>query len=291
MFKLIYYETLKTFLKWRTYIGFIAIGVLIPLIEIGMKLEGRTGFSGMTRGLQQDFFFVGNLYNGWFIGHMIMFSLFVHIPFLISLVAGDVLAGEATAGTFRLLLIRPVSRTRILLAKYAATLFYTFTFVIFLAVISLGLGLPLFGSGDLLTFDVSKDLNGGTLLSTRGILVIPQTELLLRFLLAYGLALLAMWVVASLAFLFSALVENAIGPIVGTMAIVIGCYILNSLPYSFFDTLKPFLFTTYMNVWQKAFTEPIEWQEILQWSAYLGCYCFGFFTITWYVFTRRDILS
>jgi len=289
MLKLLYYETLKTFLKWRTYIGFIAVAVLIPLIEIGMKVEGGRGFMGMTRNLQQDFFFVGNLYNGWFIANMIMLSLVVHIPFLISLVAGDVLAGEATAGTFRILLIRPVSRTRILLAKYLTTLFYTFTFVLFLALISVGLGLALFGSGDLLTFESQN--GDGQLFAMRGILILPESELLWRFALAYGLAVLAMWVVASLAFLFSALVENAIGPIIGTMTIVIGSYIIGQLPYSFFEAMKPYLFTTYMNVWQKAFAEPIVWEDILRWSAYLVSYSLGFLLITWYIFTRKDILS
>ena len=41
-----------------------------------------------------------------------MNSLWIHIPFLISLVAGDQLAGEGTAGTYRILLIRPPSRRR-----------------------------------------------------------------------------------------------------------------------------------------------------------------------------------
>ncbi len=290
MIRLIYYETLKTFLKWRTYIGFIAVGVLIPLIEIGMKVGGSKGFLAATRNLQRDFFFVGNLYNGWFIASMIMFSLIVHIPFLISLVAGDVLAGEATAGTFRILLIRPVSRTRILLAKYLTTLFYTFTFVLFLALISLGLGLALFGSGDLLTYE-SQSGGGQPVGMSGGILILPESEMFWRFALAYGCAVVGMWVVASVAFLFSALVENAIGPIIGTMSIVIGFFIIGSLPYSFFEAMRPYLFTTYMNVWQKAFTEPVAWQDILQWIAYLGSYCLGLFLITWYLFTKKDILS
>ena len=33
-------ELLKTFLKWRTFIGFIAVGTVIPLVEIGLRLRG-----------------------------------------------------------------------------------------------------------------------------------------------------------------------------------------------------------------------------------------------------------
>ena len=110
-------EILKTFRKWRTYIGFIAVGVVVPLVEFGLKAEGGSLVRNMTRGLGEDFLIVGNLFNAYFITYFIMNSLWVHVPFLISLVAGDQLAGEATGGTFRLMLIHPPSRSRILEAK------------------------------------------------------------------------------------------------------------------------------------------------------------------------------
>jgi ABC-2 type transport system permease protein len=100
-------EILKTFRKWRTYIGFIAVGVVVPLVEFGLKAEGGSLVRNMTRGLGDDFLIVGNLFNAYFITYFIMNSLWVHVPFLISLVAGDQLAGEATGGTFRLMLIHP----------------------------------------------------------------------------------------------------------------------------------------------------------------------------------------
>src|SRR3989304_5638696 len=125
MGRLVYYELIKTFLKKRTYIGFLLVAVVVPLIEVAMKLEGGRFLQVTTRSLQQDFFFVGNLFNGWFVAYTMMNSLWVHIPLLISFVAGDQLAGEATAGTYRLILIKPVSRTRIFLSKYYTTIVYT----------------------------------------------------------------------------------------------------------------------------------------------------------------------
>jgi len=143
-------EVLKTYAKWRTYIGFIAVAVVVPLVEFGLKAEGGSLVRNMTRGLGEDFLIVGNLFNAYLITYVIMNSLWIHVPFLISLVAGDQLAGEATGGTFRQLLIRPPSRTRILNAKYLTTLLYTFSLVTFLGALALGLGLALFGTGDLL---------------------------------------------------------------------------------------------------------------------------------------------
>ncbi len=271
-------ELLKTYLKWRTYIGFIAIAVLVPLVEIALKLEGGGMVRRMTRDLSQDFIFVGNLFNGYFVTYFIMNSLWVHVPFLIALVAGDQLAGEATGGTFRLILIRPASRTRILLLKYLATLFYTFSLIVFLAAVSLGLGLYLFGSGDLLV--------AGKVLT-----ILPGNQLPLRMLLAFGLATWSMWCVASLAYLFSSLVENAIGPIVGTMTVVIIFFIISNIQIEFFESVKPFLFTTYFNIWQLAFEEPIPWEMIARNGGILGSFSIGFYAVTWYIFVKKDVLS
>lgn len=268
----------KTYRKWRTYIGFIAIGVLLPLVLFALKLDGGRMVQRMTRDLASDFFFVGNLFNGYFVTYFMMNSLWVHVPFLIALVAGDQLAGEATAGTFRLLLIRPASRTRLLLAKYAATLFYSFTLVAFLAFVSLGLGTTLFGSGDLM-------VPGQTLT------ILPQSELPLRMLIAFSLATLSMWCVASLAFLFSSLVENAIGPIIGTMTVIIMFIVISNIQIDFFESVKPYLFTSYFNVWQKAFEDPLPWETITRHAGILAGFCIGFYLVTWYIFVRKDVLS
>jgi ABC-2 type transport system permease protein len=278
MFKVFILETRKIFRKWRTYIGFITLAVIVPLIMLAMKIEGGHFIQGATRQLQNDFIFVGNLFNGWFITHLIMNSLFVHIPFLITLVAGDMLAGEATAGTYRILLTRPFSRMKILIIKYTTTIFYTTIFILFLALLSLGLGLLIFGSGDLIIFG-------------KEILLLPAEELWWRFTVAFVGAIFGMWTVASLAFLLSSFVENAIGPIIGTMAVLIVFLIISQLPVKFFEPYKPYLFTTYFSVWMKAFEEPINWKEYAEWIGYLAAYCLGLFLITLYIFRRKDILS
>ena len=271
-------ELVKTYRKWRTYIGFLAIGVVVPLVEIGLKLEGGSLVRGVTRTLASDFFFVGNLFNAYFVTYFIMNSLWIHVPFLISLVAGDQLAGEATAGTFRLLLIRPPSRTTILFAKYITALAYTVSIVVFLGVLSLALGLPLFGRGDLIV-------------PGRVLVLIPGGDVPWRLAIAFVLAIWSMWCVASLAFLFSALVENAIGPIVGTMAVIVVFLILSNTPLSLFEAIRPYLFTTYVNVWQKVMEEPIPWADIASSTAILGGFSVGFLLVTWYIFVRKDVLS
>jgi len=271
-------EILKTALKWRSYISFIAVGIIVPLVEIAFKIEGGGMGRAVTRGLSQDFLLVGNIFNGYFVTQFIMNSLWIHIPFLVVLGAGDQLAGEATGGTFRLLLTRPASRTSILFAKYLTTLLYAAALVVFLAVLSLGLGVLLFGTGDLLV-------------PGRTIVIHPEGEALVRLLLAFVLAIWGMWTVASLAFLFSSLVENGIGPLVGSMAVMIILYIVSNIPAELFESMKPYLFTTYLDLWLKVLEEPIPWPAVLHSAGVLGAFSIGFYAVTWYIFVRKDVLS
>jgi ABC-2 type transport system permease protein len=271
-------EILKTSFKWRSYISFIAIAVVVPLVEVALKLQGSTWERSVMRGFSQDFLILGNILNGYFVTQVIMNALWIHVPFLVTLGAGDQLAGEATAGTFRLLLTRPASRTRILVAKYATTLLYALALVAFMALLTVGLGVLLFGTGDLLIVG-------------RTLVVLPESEALWRIAIAFALATWGMWTVASLAFLFSSLVENGIGPLIGTMAVIIVFYIISNVPADLFTAMRPYLFTSYLDLWQKMFDDVIAWTEILHSVCVLGAFSVGFYLVTWYIFLRKDILS
>ena len=279
MITLINIELYKIFKKWRSYIGFIAIAVLIPVIEFAMHIEGTRSLNFVTRQLQDTFIFVGNLLNTYFVSYLILNSLAVHIPFLITLVAGDLLAGEATAGTYRILITRPVSRFQIVFSKFVAGLIYTFLLILWLAVISMGLGYLLFGTGELIV------LKSGT------IIVLAKNDILWRFLLAYCFAVLSMGVVATLAFLFSALVENAIGPIITTMAIIIIFIILSAINIDIFQSIKPFLFTSYMNTWSSFFDNPMDTGEIIKSVSVLSAHIIVLFGLALYIFKKKDILT
>ena len=279
--KLFWLEIFKTFSRWRTYIGFGFIALVVILTEVVMKLSADEIMLRMMRSLQKDFLIFGNLLNGWFVTAFIMNSLHFHIPFLITLVAGDIVSSEATSGTVRLLLIRPPSRSKIITAKYVASLFYTTAIVLFLAFMCISLGLALFGSGDLIMNYAARFR----------IVFIPEAEIPVRMLLAFAAAIWSMTVVASIAFLFSTLAENSIGPIIGTMAVVVVFFLLGNFPFDFFRTLSPYLFTTYMIFWQRFFDDPIPWQEIARSAIILGLHNIGLFLIAFVAYNRKDIKS
>jgi len=181
----------------------------------------------------------------------------------------------------RLLLIRPPSRSRIIIAKYITTLFYTAGLVLFLGLLCILLGLTLFGSGDLIIHHYGRF----------GITYLSEGEIPLRMFFAFMAAIWSMMVVASIAFLLSTLVENSVGPIIGTMAVVVVFLVMGNFPLDFFRSLKPYLFTSYMTFWQRFLDDPIPWQEIGSSAAVLGLHAIVLFLIALGVYTRKDIKS
>jgi len=279
MITMVRIELYKIFRKWRTYIGFIAIGVLVPIIQIAMLYEGEHSINFLTRDIRESFVFVGNLLNTYFISYIILNALAVHIPFLITLVAADLLAGEATAGTYRLLVPRPVSRMKIVASKFFAGAIYTNFLILWLAVISLGLGFIIFGVGELIV------------LKSDTIIIFEKSDVLWRFFLAYGYASLGMTVVCSLAFLFSSLVENAIGPIISTMAVIIVFIIVSAINIDLFQAIKPYLFTSHILKWREFFNDPVDTFKIIESTLILFGHVVLFFGLAAFIFRKKDILS
>lgn len=271
-------ELFKIFSKWRSYIGIIAISVLVPIIQVDLFLRGEEYLNFFTQNLQQSFVFVGNFLNGYLVANVVLNALILHVPFLITLVAGDLLAGEATAGTYRMLLTRPVSRTQVITAKFLAGTIYTNFLIFWLAFVSLGISIMIFGTGELI---VIRD----------NITIFAKDDIFWRFMLAYGYAALAMTVVSSLAFLLSSLVENAIGPIVATMAIIIVFLILSNINLEFFSIVKPYLFTSYLQKWRLFFSDPLDYDALWQAIGVLSAHIAVFFGLTLFLFKRKDIQS
>ncbi|MFC2103309.1 ABC transporter permease [Bacteroidota bacterium] len=279
MFELIRIELFKIFKKWRTYISFIVIGLLVVIIQVAMSFEGQRSLDFMTRNLQDSFIFVGNLLNGYLISYIILNMLAVHIPFLITLVAGDLLAGEATSGTYRILLTRPVSRMQIVTSKFVAGNIYSFLVILWLGIVSLGIGAILFGYGELIVT------------GSNNITILDRGDVFWRFILAYGFAALGMSVVCSLAFFFSSLVENAIGPIIATMAVIIIFIIISAINIEIFRSIRPYLFTNYIIAWREFFSNPIDTSTVVKAALILAGHSAVLFTITAIIFKRKDILT
>ena len=278
MLGLIQNELIKIFSKYRTYISFAAILILLPLVLWGFSYGGGRLQEEVMDQFKDSFILVGTLFNGFLATYITMNFLWVHIPFLIALVAGDVVAGEGAGGTFRIYLTRPVSRIKILISKLIATYLFTLAVVVFFIIMSLGLGTIWLGSGDLIIMH-------------EGIIIYSSGEALLRFILGFGFALVNLLVVASLCFMLSTFVNNSIGPMIGTMSIIMVGLMISKFPLAVFERIRPWFFTSYFDIWKEAFYDPIPWNDISFSLLVLLAHTAVFVVISIITFVRKDILT
>ncbi len=277
--KAFFLELYKIAARPRSYIGFTAIIVIALLVQVAMYIDGSSYLEFLMQPLEQSFVFEGHVLNGNLVALLLLQMLVVHVPLLVALVNGDLISGEAASGTLRLLATKPLSRTKLLMAKFLAGTLYTLLLVLLLALLSLVLGHALFGEGDLVV------------LRSEELIIIPYDDTGWRFLGAFGVAFLAMLLVASLSLCLSCFSDNSIGPIVTTMAVILLFNIIASLEVPLFDSIRPWLFTTHMTSWRKFFDDPVQWNEITHSVLYLCGYIVAFTGITLYSFNRKDILS
>lgn len=243
MWTLLKIELHKIFRRPRTYIPFAAIAAMILIIQLGLKFDGKSYLELMMSSLSDSFYIpYGIVMNGYLVAFVILNTLLIQVPLLIALVAGDMVAGEANMGTLRLLVIRPISRTRLMLAKFYASVIYTVLLLVWMALLALFLSMWIFGTNDML-------IARNTVMEQ-----IQASDVLWRYIAAFGYATVALSTVAALAFLLSVFAENSIGPIVSTISIVIVLTILSEMRIPLYDnTVKPWLFTSHMLAWKGFF--------------------------------------
>lgn len=278
MRQLISIELYKIFTKPRTYIGFIAILLIITAIQLGIGFGGNEMIDMIIQNIKDRFLFEGDVINVYLIAYIVLNTLWIDVPILVALVNGDLLAGEANSGTLRILLTRPISRTQLVLAKFIAGWFYTFLLVLLMVILSLGVGSIFFGPGDLMV--VTNKVNFFT-----------SDDLMWRFAAAFGYGLLAMTTVGSLAFLLSAFSDNSIGPIIGTIAIIIGITIISTVGKPILGDVNKLLFTTYLPSWQLFFQTGLKAGTILYAIGIQLIYITIFLGTTIFYFRKKDILS
>ena len=279
MWTLLQIEMFKIFKRPRTYISFGAIAAIVLLIQLAFYADGKTYVQFMLQSLNNTFDVDGQILNGYLICFVILQTLLIHVPLLIALVGGDMIAGEANLGTLRLLISKPVSRQGLMLSKFLATMIYTLMLLLWMAFLSLVVSILIFGTSDLIIFKSTQ------------IFILDKSDVMWRYFAAFGFAAIAMTAVAALSFLLSLFAENSIGPIVSTMSIVILFTILTTMDLPLFTTLKPFLFTSHMLGWKGFFDDPVNYESVFKSGAILILHIVVFVTTAIVVFKRKDILS
>lgn len=272
-------EFIKIAAKPRSYLGLVAISVLVGVILFALKADGMSFISFVTASFEQTLSFEGNILNGNLVAFIVLQMLVIHIPLLVALVTGDLVSGEAAMGTIRMLLTKPISRRTMLLSKFLAGAVYTLLIVVWLGILAVIVGKFMFGAGDIMV------------LNSDGLVIIPEADVNWRYVGAFGVAFLALLTVSSLSIMLSCFSENSIGPIVTTMSIIILFTIIGTLDVTIFDPIKPFLFTTHMIAWRSFFEDPLPWDVIKESSIILLVHNVIFITVALFQFNKKDIKS
>jgi ABC-2 type transport system permease protein len=277
MTQLIGIELYKIFTKSRNYIGFAVISFLVLVIQFGISVDGQHYLDFAIQSLSETFYMQGNLLNGYFIAHLLMNAMWILLPLLISFVTADLLAGEMADGSMRMLLCRPVPRSKVILAKYIAGCAYATLLMIFFSTINLGAGIFFFGKGDLLVMK-------------QNLVILESSDVLWRFGAAFGLGIIAMWAVTALSFVFSVISSNPVTPIAATIATIIATMIISAIDLPIFRMINPFLLSSYIGSWRIFFNDPINVREIYTCAIALALHIIIFMAFTMIWFKRKDIL-
>ncbi len=284
----LYFELAKMFGRRRTHIGFGVFVLLELMFALLFKrersvewvqgmIERRASRAGPLRFL----FDLDYYYSALTMGHMILGVAVVLLGGLfLALVAGDIVSKEEEDGTLRMVLSRPVSRGRLLAIKYSACGVFTCALIGFAALSSLATGM-IFWRPDGGFFITSRDLDLNSFHKFG-----PG---LWRYLIAVPFLALSMFVVTSLAFLFSCLRMKPATATILTLALLFIDIILKRMEP--LQDIKHVFITSRMSTWQLLLARDVDWWLLIQNFSILGLICAVSFFAGWSVFSRRDFKS
>lgn len=263
------WELYRLFKRRRSYLGLIAF-VALPIL-VTYALTRSEGFShGPGAPL-----LAGTLFNAYYVSLItLLIAIPLFAPALIVMVAGDLVSGEISDGTLRMMLLRPVSRTTLVLAKMAIAAFYSLLLLAVLGITSVLVGGIGFGWGPMV------NLSGA---------LVPHSQAVLYLALAYIVAFVLMMSVVGIAMFLSVATRSSLAAIGGTLTLVIGFQILGI--FDTFDFLTPYLFTSYLTSWLNLFRTPIYWAPIWKGVATSAGYAVPLLLAAISIFRRQDILT
>ena len=278
MINLFYNELIKALYKRRTYISFILITLLIPVIVYAIDY-GAISLQNKIYGQMQDsFIFIGSIVNGYLATYLIIAILITHMPFLSTIIPSEIISGEYSKGTFRIYLTRPISRSSVFISKMLVVFLYTTTMMCYFFFYSLFVSYLILGGGELIVFH-------------KGILLLSDEDIIWRFWLSFAFSNLVMISVSSLCLLFSSFSKNSVTPIISTISIVFIGTAISFIPIDIFELIDPYLFTGYIDIFLLAFYDPVPYDIFI--DCFVVCFLWSalFISIAYYNFTYRDILE
>lgn len=240
----------------------ILIGVAVRVSDGGGGGEGPAFINQITQ-------------NGLFLAFTALtVTLPFFLPLAVAVVSGESIAGEASSGTLRNLLVVPVSRTRLLVVKYVSVVFFAIACALVVWGVGLVVGLLLFPRGEV------------TLLSGT---TVSFGEALVRALLValYVAAMLAG--IGAIGVFFSTLTEVPMGAMAATAVLTIVSEIVGAVPQV--RGIWPYLFTHPWFSFGDLLRSPVPLHDMGIGLLTQGVYIALFLALAWARLTTKDISS
>jgi ABC-2 type transport system permease protein len=261
------------FRRWRNLLLLTVLVGIPVLLGIALRVSVPRGGNG-GNGLGATFLFqvAGNGVFLAFLALTIMLTLV--LPLVTAVVAGDSLAGEASAGTMRYLLAVPAGRGRLLSVKYAAIVIFSLVSCLLVAISALIMGVALFPVG-------SVTLLSGT--------TVPLADGLLRLFFVVLYVTAGMATLGAIGLAISSLTEHPIAAIAAIMILAVASEVADNVPQ--FAAVGPYLPTHWWLSFDSLLRAPVDTTELLHGLLSFGVYMVIFCSIAWARFTTADVTS
>jgi len=263
-------EFRRQWLRRRTRIGLGTMLGLPLLIAVILELVGAPGGDGGQ-------VFLPDLATGSGV-NFALFTLFVVsqllLVIIVALFCGDTVASEASWGSLRYLLVRPVARGRLLRVKLAVGASYGLVAAALLVVSSIVCGWLFFGTGGLTT-PLGAFLGSGESLRIYGLTA------------AYVVTQLG--AVGALAFMISTMTDAPLGAVGGAVLIIIVSSVLDAI--TSLGVLRYGLPTHYGSAWFGLLSSPQQTADMVSGIVVQVPWTIVPILIGARFFARKDILS
>ena len=289
---MIHVELLRLFRRPRTWMILVLLCALPITVAVFIAVTDLVPAPGQGPAFLSAVLSDGSLYPA--AGLAIVLPVF--LPVSVAVLSGDGVAGESGTGMLRYLLVRPVSRTRLLVAKLIGTMSFVLAAVVLVAITSYITGVLAFGSGGVKPVSatssgaVSSAVTGtsiGTASTSLSGTPLPAGQLILRVAYGIGYISVSMLGVAAIALFLSTFTDSALGAALGALAILVTSEVLATLDAA--GAVRPYLPTNYWLAWIDLFRQPILWYNVQRGLAIQAVYALVFLGAAWANFSTKDV--
>lgn len=271
-------ELWKLFGKKRTYIGFGAFLV----VQNGILLLVRFTHvrTDMARLLEGNGYLAQEYISALTVAVLMLIPQIVLLmPLYAALVGGDLVAKEAEDGTLRMILSRPISRFRLLFAKWLSGVIFSVLLVGVLGATAVCFARIWFPWGGMFV----------TLPGTGVFSLLSAGEGVRLYMASHLFLAINASAVTGLAFMFGCFNMKPAAATILALSFMFVNLVLESIP--FFERFQEFLITHHFRSWLLVYAEPADWPRIIGSLCVLLGFNLTVFLIGAAAFQARDIKS